>query len=62
MGRKRFFTFTSDFFNREKLTAESFRQTVLKYLPASANDVDVWLSTTEYPERLHLDHVKGRKK
>ena len=62
MGRKRFFAFTSDLFNKKKLTADSFRLTVLKYLPVAANDVNIWLSTTEYPERLHLDHPAGRKK
>jgi len=62
MGRKRFFSFTSDLFNKKKLTADGFRQTVLKYLPAAANDVNIWISTTEYPERLHLDHLARRKK
>ena len=62
MGRKRFFAFTSDIFNRKQLTAESFRKAVLKYLPAAENDVNIWLSTTEYPDRLHLDHVARRKK
>lgn len=61
MGRKRFFSFTSDLFNKKKLTADGFRQTVLKYLPSSAGDLNVWLSTTEYPERLHLDHLTRRK-
>jgi hypothetical protein len=62
MGRRRFFAFTSDIFNRKKLTADTFRQVVVKHLPSAANDVDLWLSTTEYPERLHLDHLRARKK
>ncbi len=62
LGRKRFFTFTSDLLNKQKLTAETFRQTVLKYLPGATADVDLWLSTTEYPDRFHLDHLPSRKK
>ena len=62
MGRKRFFNFTSELFNRKKLTADGFRATILKYLPDSAADVDLWLTTSEYPDRLHLDHLGKRKK
>jgi hypothetical protein len=62
MGRKRFFAFTSDIFNRKKLTTDTFHQAVVKHLPSAASDVDIWLSTTEYPERLHLDHLRARKK
>lgn len=62
LGRKRFFTFTSDLLNKKKLTAETFRQTVLKYLPGATAEVNLWLSTTEYPDRFHLDHLPSRKK
>jgi hypothetical protein len=62
MGRKRFFNFTSDLFNRKKLSADSFRAAILKYLPDSAADVDLWLSTSEYPDRFHLDHLGKLKK
>ncbi|HUU44776.1 MAG TPA: hypothetical protein VM118_03495 [Acidobacteriota bacterium] len=54
MGREAFFAFTSDLFNRDVLTAGTFRAVIEKYLPGSRADVEIWLSTTEYPERFRL--------
>lgn len=58
MGRDTFFAFTSDMLNRDHLTVASFRRLIEQYLPGSAADVSLWLTTNDYPERLHFDHYK----
>jgi hypothetical protein len=58
MGRDVFFEFTAELLNRDSLTAESFVQLIENYLPGSAKDVDLWLNTTEYPQRFHLANLQ----
>jgi hypothetical protein len=54
MGEKRFFAFTAETLNQPTLTAQRFRGLIEKHLPRSGRDVNTWLATTEYPERLHF--------
>jgi hypothetical protein len=46
-------------FNRDSLSAVSFRDIIEKHLPGSRNDVNLWLATTKYPERFRLAAVEG---
>jgi hypothetical protein len=59
MGKHKFFAFTTDMFNRDHLTTESFRNLIEQHLPGSSDDVNLWLSTTDYPERLHFGQYAG---
>lgn len=54
MGRDRFFEFTRELFNSDKVTFQSFRKLILKYLPSAGDDLDTWLKTTDYPQRFYL--------
>ena len=54
MGRERFFKFTRELFNDGLVTIKSFRELVLKYLPSSRADIDVWLKTSDYPTRFQI--------
>jgi hypothetical protein len=58
MGEATFFKFTSDLFNQQALTTRTFRGLIEKYLPGSAGDVQLWLGTTEYPERFRFENFK----
>lgn len=55
MGR-RFDDFTADLFNAGVTSVGRFRAMIENHLPGSADDVRIWLETTEYPERFHFDH------
>ena len=58
MGRESFFAFTSETLNRDRLTVALFRQLIEQYLPGSTADVNLWLTTNDYPERLHFAHYE----
>jgi hypothetical protein len=53
-----FDAFTSELFNSGVTGTDGLRATVEKFLPGSADDVSLWLETTEYPERLHFSHFR----
>jgi hypothetical protein len=57
MGQEDFFTFTKDLFGRTQLTAASFRALIETHLDGSADDVEIWLATTDYPERFYLKEL-----
>jgi len=60
MGKETFFTFTGDMLNRDRLTVTSFRELIEQYLPGSAADINLWLNTNDYPERLHFAHYERK--
>lgn len=59
MGGEQFGRFAGELCNLDKLTDQRFRDLVEKYLPGSREDVRLWLSTNEYPERFHLGNIIG---
>jgi len=54
MGTEKFFEFTHDLFGQDKVTEKVFRNMIEKYLPGSGSDIDIWLSSNDYPERFTL--------
>jgi hypothetical protein len=61
MGREGFFDFTRALFSRDHLNSVSFRDVILTYLPKAASDVDIWLTTTEFPERFQVGRTARQK-
>jgi hypothetical protein len=55
MGKDRFLEFARELFNKEGLDTSSFEETVLRFMPGAEEDLQIWLRTTEYPERFHRD-------
>ena len=53
-----FAKFTSELFNREKLTTREFRELIEKHLPGSSGDIEIWLATTDYPDRFRFENFQ----
>ena len=62
MGEKKFFMFTSDLFGRARLTTQNLLDLIQEYLPNSREGVNIWLSTTDYPEQLHFKHFMRKSR
>lgn len=58
MGDDTFVKFTSDIYNLETLTTRKFREQIEKYLPGSASDVNLWLATSDYPDRFRFENFQ----
>ncbi len=41
-------------FSIDRLTDELFRRLMRKHYPGPDDDIDLWLSTNEYPERFRI--------
>ncbi len=54
MGRDRFDTYCQALFATPALDGARFLEVTAEYLPGSQEDVTLWLSTTEYPERFRI--------
>jgi len=54
LGKKRFQLFTQELCNSPHLDLPTFYNLVEKYIPDSAQDMDIWLKTNQYPSRFHL--------
>lgn len=57
LGLVAYSKFERELFDMPKLTDSSFRELVEKHLPGSANDIRIWLSTNDYPERFWLSNL-----
>ncbi len=51
MGAAAFDRFATALVRQPELTLDRFRETVSRFLPGSGADVDLWLTTSEFPER-----------
>lgn len=58
MGPGRFFDFSRELFGRERISYGEFCDLIVSYLPSSRDDIAIWLSTTEFPERFMLKRAK----
>jgi hypothetical protein len=54
MGVDRFGEFTRELFSSTTGSYAGFRALLQSYLPDAQDDIDLWLETTDYPERLRL--------
>ncbi|MDH3813859.1 MAG: hypothetical protein OEV48_05205 [Acidobacteriota bacterium] len=57
MGVERFGDFTRKLFSQKSLDADHLVEIVETYLPDSADDVNRWLRTEDFPEHFRLDHT-----
>lgn len=57
MGKAKFVDFCDELFGQEVLTDASFREMISIYLPGSEEDIDLWLSGTDYPDRFQLGNL-----
>jgi hypothetical protein len=57
MGYEPFAEFSRDLFSQKTFTDESFREAVAKHLGGAREDVDLWLSGNDYPERFRLANL-----
>ena len=57
MGADAFFKFTRELFSKDDINEGVFRNTVEKYLPGISDDLDIWLTTSQYPERFRLGQI-----
>jgi len=55
MGPDRFFEFTRELFHGQPVTFKSFKSLIARYLPSSQEDIDLWLSSTEFPKKFYID-------
>ncbi|NIM48045.1 MAG: hypothetical protein GTN78_00580 [Gemmatimonadales bacterium] len=55
MGSERFLEFAHDLFSTDTLDVERLEEAILTYLPDAREDVRLWLTTSEYPERFRLE-------
>ena len=58
MGENKYTKFERQLFDCDSISLEKFKTIILKYLPDSEDDLNIWLSSTEYPERFHLQNLK----
>ncbi len=58
MGADTYAAFERALFDYDRLSDQRFRNLVLTYLPGADNDLHIWLSTTEYPERFKLSNLR----
>lgn len=54
MGVEGFRRFTRELFAASSASYDDFRRLVLKYLPDAAEDIALWMETSDYPERIRL--------
>ena len=54
MGKTTFTVFTRELFSIEDITVAKLIDLIEKHLPGSRKDVELWLTTNEYPERFRL--------
>ncbi|MCP4705572.1 MAG: hypothetical protein GY865_13310, partial [candidate division Zixibacteria bacterium] len=57
MGEKNYSAFERELFDMQNFSSNLFRKLVLEYLPDYENDIDIWLSTTDYPDRFYLENL-----
>ena len=57
MGEERFGEFTLELFSQKSLDADRLVEIVETYLPDSADDVNRWLRTEDFPEHFRLDRT-----
>lgn len=57
MGSEKYQKFERELFNIKRLTNQNFRDLVIRYLPNGKEDVHLWLSTIEYPEKFKLENL-----
>lgn len=57
MGDESFGKFTRQLFNDGPMTNVRFRALIREFAPKIDDDVTVWLSTNDYPERFHLTNL-----
>jgi len=53
MGDKKYDQFLHELFNMDSINYASFENLILDYIPACSKDLEIWLSTTRYPERFY---------
>ncbi|UCC44937.1 MAG: hypothetical protein JSU65_03160, partial [Candidatus Zixiibacteriota bacterium] len=58
MGENRYSEFERDLFDCARISNERFRDIVLKHLPGSEEDLTLWLSSVEYPDRFRLENLR----
>jgi len=54
LGQERFRELTRELFALSRLDAAGFREFLLRYMPGAGADVDLWLGSTEFPERIRI--------
>ena len=54
MGEDTFGKFCHDLFNKGIKSGEGIKKTIVQYLPGSEDDIKLWLSTSEFPERFRI--------
>ena len=57
-GEDNFNRFCKALFESRKMDNESFRKMAAEFTGVSRSDIDLWLSTNDYPERFHLQNLK----
>jgi len=55
VGKDAFYAFTRDLFGRSELTGAVFEDVVRKHFGIPNEDLQLWLRTTEYPERFRRE-------
>jgi len=61
MGPERFYDFTRELLNLDRMDYRAFEATALRFLPDAREDLRIWLRTTKYPERFHLAGLSSGK-
>jgi len=54
MGEETFGKFCHDLFTKGIRSGAGIKETIVQYLPGSEKDIDLWLSTSEFPERFRI--------
>ncbi len=57
-GDEKFFEFSRKLFTGGSLDNETFRQLAVEYTGVSREDIDMWLSTNEYPKEIWIRNLK----
>ena len=58
MGVDKYAKFERTLFDSDSMTLTGFKKSILQYLPTSVEDLEIWLSSIEYPDRFHLTNLK----
>lgn len=57
MGERNFGEFSRELFNSEIIGDDMFRNLVFKHYSGDSQDIHLWLSTNEYPDRFQLNNL-----
>jgi hypothetical protein len=60
MGKEGFDRFALSLFNDGPMNSDRFLSLIGEFAPDSNADVEVWLSTTDYPERFHISNLMSQ--